>query len=411
MQIFNSLFGIQAAAQATQLTQAGLSRRGFLAGLGGLTALTVFGCGTSDTGPDGSHLGDGGSGGTDAGTDGAIPTRFTLQDHYAQLPCHYPSDLEFVTDRMIGVATPGGSQVGDRNHLFRFNPDAAMPIMTGTELDLTPVSGRTLAHFARKTGNRAVITTNDGFYEVTLGVPSATRFIAFPSGVTYGGGALYVGAKLFVAAANLNASFVYDLGQVLVYDLDGTSSVQTSSDLRRVTTSRLNPTGMAFRASDNRLVVLNSGDFTSGARASIDLININASPEVVAGSIQLGALTTQVGAELALSADGRTAVVGTADGSGKVLFVNLETGDIAEQTVAGTQFHSSVKIDQNYGIVYVTDFNSGKVTVLNLATRAILSSIALASGAGGNVEAGPSELYDGALIQTLPYAAVRIVPE
>jgi hypothetical protein len=71
----------------------------------------------------------------------------------------------------------------------------------------------------------------------------------------------------------------------------------------------------------------------------------------------------------------------------------------------GSQFHSSVNVEDDLGIAAVTDFNAGSVTFFNLATRAIIRSVMLGFG-----EAGPSLFLGGDLIQSGPYAAARVYP-
>jgi hypothetical protein len=406
------------------LNSALVTRRGFLATLGGLSALSLTGCGSSQgtgqgTEPSGASgypgsgldggLGAGGGAGGHAGIDSGIdaqgvdahPSRFRLDADFARLPSHYSSDLAFYESRILGVATAGGPEIGDRNHLFTFDPAASVPIESYSELDLSGTAGRFLNGLVTRMGGQGIVTANDGFFEFGLGSPHSQRFLPFPTGTSYGGGALYAGGKLFMAAANLNG-VDYDPGAILIYDVDGAGAVQEAT-LRRLTTSGLNPTGVALRGTSG-LAVLSSGVFGAGAQAFLDLIDMTS--ETVARSIPLGGLTAQVSHEIALTPDGRTAVIGTADDSGRALFVDLDTGEVVTQTIEGTRFHSSVKIDSALGIVYVSDFNGGSVTVLDLATHAVLASVALASG-----EAGPSEIYGGALIQSLPYAAARIVPE
>jgi hypothetical protein len=307
---------------------------------------------------------------------------------------------------VVGVGTAGGGEPGDRNHLFDFDPaSATRPIPSSPRLELPATDGRFLNHLAKRpTGSRAVLTANDGLYDLLLGAAPTQRYIAFPSGNNFAGGAVYAGDKLFVAAANAtvngDGTMTFGTGRVLVYSLSGSGVIQEST-MRSIPTTGKNPTGLALRGGST-LVVLNSGPFGAGARASLDLIDV--ATESVTRTIDLGTFTGQVSAEVALTEDGNMAVIGSADDS-RLTVVDLNSGFLYPTTLPGTQFHSSVKIDDDLGILYVTDFNAGSVTVLNLATRAIIQSLLLGSG-----EAGPSEIYDGALIQSIPYGAVRVYP-
>lgn len=394
-----NLFGITSvAAQSGSLA---MSRRSFLGVMGGLTATALVGC----DGTNPSTRPDGGTGGTDSGT--SVPTDFDMEANFAALPSHYPSGFSFYTDRLYGVGTAGGDQPGDRNHIFRLDPSAsARPIPSSAFLELPDVPGRFLNHLGKHPSNaKAVLTTNDGFYELALGGTAGQRFVAFPSGNNFGGGAVYSANKLFVAAANgtvgSDGSVSFGTGRILIYPLNG-SGVAQEAGVRGIDVTGMNPTGLALRNATT-LAVLNSGPSLGGtATSSIDLIDINS--ETVIRTIPLGAFRAQLSGKLAITANGRTAVVGNASGTG-VLFVDLETGEITTRLIAGSQFHSSVNIEDDLGIASVTDFNAGSVTFFNLATRAIIRSLLL-----GFSEAGPSLFLDGDLIQSGPYGAARVFP-
>lgn len=397
MGLFN-LFGVQS------LQTAEMSRRGFLSALGTLAAVSVVGCGESN--PSNRPDGGGGMGGTDGGVDGGI-SNFQVEANFAQLPSHYPAALSFYADRLFGVGTAGGSEPGDRSHIFNLDPAAAArPIPSLAFLELPTVDGRFLNHLAKRdSGTKAALTTNDGFYELSLGGSPSQRFVAFPSGNNFGGGAAYTANKLFVAAANgtvgSDGSVSFATGRVLVYPLTVSGTAQEAS-VRAIDVTGKNPTGIALKNAST-LVVLNSGPSVGGsAQSSLDLIDINS--ETVIRTIPLGAFRAQLSGKLAITADGRTAIIGSANG-GDILFVDLESTSASpiSRSIAGSQFHSSVNVEDDLGIASVTDFNAGTVTFLNLATRAIIRSIML-----GFTEAGPSLFLDGDLIQSGPYGAARV---
>ncbi|HSA60381.1 MAG TPA: hypothetical protein VLJ37_11945 [bacterium] len=408
MNFINGLFGINNALAVSQAARGlqgqDISRRGFLAGLGGLVAATVVGCGEN---ANPAARPDGGTGGTDGGLDTGVPTDFGVESGFAALPSHYPSSLRDDAERLLGVGTAGGGMAGDRSHLFSLDPASSLrPIPSSAFLELPEEPSRFLNHLTKRpSGAKAVLTANDGFYELSVGTAPSQRFIAFPSGNNFGGGAVYAGDKLFVAAANgtVNADFTvtFGTGRILVYPLSASGVAQEGS-VRTIDVTGKNPTGLALRGAST-LVVLNSGPSQGGtAESSLNLIDVNS--EAIVRTIPLGAFRAQLSGGLAITADGRTAVIGSSNGAG-VLFVDLESGAIVSRSVAGSQFHSSVNVEDGLGLASVTDFNAGSVTFFNLATRAIIRSVMLGFG-----EAGPSLFLDGDLIQSGPYAAARVYP-
>lgn len=401
MAVFNTLLGIQTAAQLPEIT-----RRNFL-GLGGLTALSLIGCG----GEGAKIKGGAGTGGADTGIETERPMDFRLEANFAQLPCRYPADLEGYKSRILALATPPGETTGDHNHLARFNPNGSGPLLSSIFRDIEEVGGRRLNQFFQISDDWGAITANDGFYTFPLSGSGSPHFVSFPEGVSMGNGLQRIGNKLFVATSNglINPDGVtvtFGTGQIQIYDLAADGSLLNETPRSR-NTSRRNPTGLAVRGS--QLVILNSapyGSVSTGSlgEGSVDLMNAS-----VVRTIVLGDLYAQVSGEIALSEDGNTAVIGTADGSGRVILLNLETEDPTSLTLPGTTFHSSVKVDRN--LAYVTDYGredlgTGSVTVLDLAGRSVLRSIALMFGA-----AGPSEVYEGFLLQAGPYRVDRIIPQ
>jgi hypothetical protein len=398
MSFITNLFGINNALAASAL-----SRRDFLRAAGGMTALALVGCGENNAPirPDAS----GGTGGTDGGMDTGVPTDFGVEAGFAALPSHYPSSFHYYAERLFGVGTAGGGMVGDRSHIFSLDPDSASrPVPSSAFLELPEVPSRFLNHLGKRpSGTRAALTANDGFYELSLGGSPSQRFIAFPPGNGFGGGAVYAGDKLFVVVANgtINGdgTVTFGTGRILVYPLSSSGVAQEGS-VRSIDVTGLNPTGLALRNA-SMLVVLNSGPSIGGtAGSSLDLIDV--ASEAVVRTIPLGAFRAQLSGGLAVTSDGRTAVVGSSTGTG-VLFVDLESGEIVSRSVAGSQFHSSVNVEDDLGIASVTDFNQGSVTFFNLVTRAIIRSVMLGFG-----EAGPALFLDGDLIQSGPYAAARV---
>lgn len=130
-------------------------------------------------------------------------------------------------------------------------------------------------------------------------------------------------------------------------------------------------------------------------------------------SIRVADFTAQVSGEAAIfgNSNGQLSTLGSAAYSdmtpfaGQLLFINLDTRDVERVDVPNTLFHSSVKVDDLNQVAYVTDFNEGTVNVMNLQERTVIQALQVFSG-----EAGPSELYQGRLIQAGPYQAALVTP-
>lgn len=386
-------------------TQGMIARRSFL----GLTGLALLNCLSPETvKPAGKPFpnpgvgGEAGTGGDDRADDGV--SSYQLETGYLELPCKYAADLDRHGGSVLALCTTGGSKAGDHGHLAVFDAASAMrPIPSSLFKDIEEVPGRFLNQVIPISEALCVVTANDGFYEVPLTGSGSPRFIPFPAGVTYGAGGVRVGKKLFLATANLNGS-TYDAGGIQIYDLAADDSILENTRRSRAT-SRKNPTGFSILP-DEKVMVVNSGDYTPGSQASLDFFNPET--ETLDKTVPLGTATLQNSGEAA-NEDG-IAVLGTADGSGRVFYVDLNTGEIVTRTLSGTQFHSSVKISN--GRVLVTDFNSGLLTLLDLLTGGVLQTFDLREELGiaadENVEAGPSEVVDGQFIQAIPYGAVRV---
>ena len=154
---------------------------------------------------------------------------------------------------------------------------------------------------------------------------------------------------------------------------------------------------------NTNLLVLNSGSPLGNTRASLDRVDM--ATERIVQTIPLGPLGAQLCGEIALTPDGSEAVIGTSDDSGRLLFVNLASGSVTVQNLPGSRFHSSLQMNPVRGWLYVTDFNSGTVSVIG-RNRSLLGTLPLVANGG----AGPSRLVGEVLVQAVPYGAVGVYP-
>lgn len=336
-----------------------------------------------------------------------VPPTYRVEAGYAFLPCQFPAQLRLLQKLIFGLATEGGGQAGDKSDLFEVDPAALAPIPYATRISFMN-NARTPSYFEPTVGSRGVVTANEfggqyGFYEIDRANPGAFSFISLPQGYTTAGGALFAGGTLFVAAANRTVMGAFDPGAILCYAVDMAGN--TVGPPKILKTSSLNPTGLALRG--GQILCLNSGDFSQNSKAVLDVVDVNNQVLLPNSKIDLTSkmgtpVTAQLSGHIAVSNNQDMAVIGTADGSGRVFFLDLAAQKIAEEVViAGSKFHSSIRITGN--TVFVTDFNSGTVHVLELASRRLLQSLKVAMG-----QVGPSEIYNGTLVQAVPYGAVRL---
>lgn len=360
------------------------------------------------------------SGRRDANVTIPVPTNFTVTDQYIDLPCYYPGDIDVIGTQLFGTCTTGGGQAGDRNHIFRADLNsAARPIPSEAVVDLPEIAGVNLNQLISLSDSVAIVTANDRFYEVDLNAGTYQEN-NYPDGHNSGAGGIRLGDQFVMTTSNVDfVTFGYDPagGGLFLYDVvnDGLDTASLSS----FRTAGLNTTGVALLDSA-RILVVNSGEFSDTAEAVIDIVDVSQlpagsseAPLPTERSIRISNLTAQVAGEAAIfgNGNGQLSVLGSAAYSnttpfaGELAFINVDTGASERMDVPGTLFHSSVKVDDTRQVAYVTDFNAGTVNVINLQERAVIQTLQVLSG-----EAGPSELYQGQLIQAGPYQAALVRP-
>ena len=409
------MFSAFSTTQALHLTatsvlaSSGMTRRYFIGvAAAGIGAALIPSCGNDPA--SGSTDGGTTDAGTDSGTDGGtatLPTNFTVED-LAAFNCQFVTDIDLGGNGILGLCT------SEANELFQFDPNQTpRPFAAEALLDFGAIGNRTLNQLATTRGGKGVATTDErggqsGIYELNMDGSGIPRLILFPVGKNYAGGPSFAQGKLFVPTANADDSvspITYGAGSLYIFDVNPSGLINDSSR-REISTSGVNPTSTAIL--DNTLLVLNSGDFTTSSQAVLDIFDI--ANEVLMRSIPLGNLTAQVGGEISVSPDGRYALIGSAafDDSypwaGRILRVDLSEGTVEQLTANGTTFHSSAKMGD--GIAYVSDFNSGRITVLDLAAFSIHRTVEIAGGL-----LGPSEISAGSLVQVVAGGAALVTPE
>lgn len=384
-----------------------MGRRPFL----GLAALTFLGCGTSPETRPGAHPynpGVGGGAGVGGGTgEGEVVYKFKKR---VDLPAKFTADLRFAGSNILVLSAPGNEGItpSDNNYLVELNPAFK------TKITLDIPDGAPVNKFTPLSSSYGVVTAMDGLYEHQMSLGGQPRPIPFPEGVSHATGSLRVGNKLFVATANLIGPSAYADGTLQVYDLADDGSILDNTR-RSYPTSGKNPTGLAL-LSDGSLLVLSSGDRTENAEAFLDWFDPLEEDEekIKKDTLFLGQMTAQLMGEIAI--ENNIAVIGSSDNSGRVLSVEVIAREILSQAVLDDekeQYHSSIKI--RGGRAFVTDFNTGKVYILEALTLAWLQTLDFREdlnipkvndqGKPVAAEAGPSVFIDDYFVQTFARGA------
>lgn len=367
-----------------------ITRRTFLTGLSAGVAVKVLGCGSRpETNP-----------GPDAGTtpDFRIERRFPL-------PSYLTADLISYKNQIISLQT---ESAWDRGNRLFLNPDDPVNVI---QIDFP--DDQRLNQFVPLSLDQVVVTahspllTHSGFWVFNVNSPQdLPPPIPLPSGYNIVGGAVATSDKLWIAASSAtleNGWLRFNSGGIFLYDLDANGNVRDASAPRFIATSGANPTGLVLRRDSSEVFVLNSGGFIDRREPSIDIIN-TLQERIVKPPIFLSeGVTAQVSPRLALSPDEKVAIVGTADGTGRIFFIDLENDRLLlESELSGTEFHTSILADEDF--VYVGDFYSEQLPVLDWGGN-LLTDDDLEQGFS---QAGPSMLLGGELFQSLPNEVVVI---
>ncbi len=346
------------------------SRRGFFQGLGSLVGASVIGCAAE---PQTSKI------------------TFGYQQ-YSRLSAQHSAGLTVSSGRLLALAARNqdlSNGLGDRNQMVEMSSLAdPRPFLNLPNEAGLFVGGMTLA------SPDSAFVTGNALYEVSLSTPVVRRTVPLASGNMRSNGSLKVGDKLFVTASHpLNLA-----GALNVYDLGPDGTIVGAG--RSVATAGANPTGIA--ASGPEVLVLNTGDYESGSIAYLNFFDGNG--QKTRDALPLGNMTAQNSGSIAVGQN--IAVIGTSDRSGRLVFVDVNAGEVIDSPVSipGHNFHSSVVIGNIQGrdYVFATDYNSGSVAILDMEDRTVIATLALPE------RAGPALFHEGALIQTVPNAALRV---
>ena len=205
--------------------------------------------------------------------------------------------------------------------------------------------------------------------------------------VSYTAGAALSAGKLLIAASNLDASFDYNPGAVVAYDLD--PATNTLSGGAFVQTSDFNPSALT-RLETSRgdlILVTNSGAFGS-PEGSIDVLD----PQTMT---RLGRIAFPAGAnpsgEVVVSSDGKRGYLGS-QSAAQVFVLDLAgiessfgqlNADLSARFGGGyelggtalSHFVSSVALSHSERYLYAVDFNESALYVIDLREGAAAAKV------------------------------------
>lgn len=370
----------------TSLAQIPITRRAFLAGLG---STALVGC----LGPDFATR----PGATDSGS-GPAPAdsyRGLRVSKLAEFDNRFASGIVAASNTLWGVAAPAYGAAADPNHLFAL--DKAQESL---EI-IPPADQMQYVNFALKLEGGVLLVTNGGLVMLPNDLNLENiQFFGHRQG-TIGSGALTVGSRLFVTTSDFDLSRgrfgVAGDGYVSAYELAAGTMKDTPPQVKSITAGA-NPTGLAYRSSKNELVVLASGNEVDQDPA---VVILNPDTLEVKRTIPLPTgVVGQFSGHVALSDDEQYAFVGTTNGSGKLLRINLDSRAVLEAD-SSASFHVSVV--RTGGLVLASAFYGGLVDVFSADGLSYLDTIEL-----GEL-AGPSGvLADGRVLQLTQSAAYLI---
>ncbi|MFO1464160.1 MAG: hypothetical protein U1F66_10325 [bacterium] len=331
-----------------------------------LWALLPAGC--SEHPPLGSEAGNGGGdGGTDA--TGPRPLRLAGFEVHDTTPCGAQG---MVTDLDEGLGVCA-NYVSNHHHLFSW--DAAR---SGVATSIVPLSYAP-DQLLHGSGGEIYITTHQSpGLAVVNPAESSESHHAFPASIPTSGhssrgrslsaiqpafpkGLVELGDQIFVATSNYDVVHDdYQPGTVLAYQI-GTGNFGVLS------TSGYNPTSVGSSA--GRLLVVSSGAIDRYGAASTDgfLDVFDPLSHERLRSIPLGRRGAGVSGELAISPDGRFALLPTADNSGGLLVVDLVSSGLREISLAGAGvsgsriFFPNLSFSGDGSSALVANFNDGRV--------------------------------------------------
>ncbi|HKY63468.1 MAG TPA: hypothetical protein VJR29_08625 [bacterium] len=331
-------------------------------------------------GDSGGSDGSGGSGGTDGGRPAAAPS-FATFSRQALAPC---GNDGMITDLDDGLGVCANYVNGD-HHLFAWN--VASPNAQSL-IGLTYPPDQVL----RGSDGAIYITThqNPGL-AVVRPSPGQESHFAFPTALALSGqsssgrnltsirpafpkGLVEIGDRIFVATSNYDeAAADFQPGTVLAFD-------PFTQEYSQLPTSAFNPTGVA--EADGRLLVVNSGAIDRHGQVtsegSLDVFNPNTFE--LETSLPLGRRGAGLAGEIALSSDGRRALLPTADNSGRLILVDWPTSrvreiDLRAAGIGGERiFFSNLQVSADGNFAVVSNFNDGRIYTVDLNQGTIVGS-------------------------------------
>jgi DNA-binding beta-propeller fold protein YncE len=313
---------------------------------------------------------------TDAGS--APLMRFTGQELHAQTPCGPKAMIPYL-DQDVATCVDA---VANTYHLFRWDPSTAGLTESIAQLAFRPdqvlhsASGDFFVTVYDPPGMvmidpAAGSTTPLPFPKLNLsGTSSKGNTINslqpnFPKGLVEAEG------NVFVASSNFNASTYPDIeyfpGTVLVYD-------PKADKFDSIVTQGYNPTSLATQ--NGFLYVVSSGAINKNTPLTHSYFEVynTLPPYNRLQAIDLGPVGAGVGGKITLSPDGHTALLPTADNSGRLLVIDLNTNrkrEIALPVGVGENLLANVRISEDNRQAFIGNYNDGKVYVIDLNSGAL----------------------------------------
>ncbi|MCE9626031.1 MAG: hypothetical protein K8R69_11385, partial [Deltaproteobacteria bacterium] len=326
---------------------------------------------------------DSGEGGSDSGTPEAPAIlRLTGFETHDTTPCG-PQGMITDLDEGLGVCA---NYTNNQHHLFSWNPNTP-----GAATSIIPLSFAP-DQVLRGSDDSIYVTThqNPGLSVIhplegseshhafpaslptslhsSSGRPLTSITPAFPKGL------VEISGQVFIATSNYDTVHEdYLPGTILAFQKATGNFVFLSS-------SGFNPTSVG--EANGRLLVVSSGAVDRNGHATTDgfLDIFDPLSFDLLRSIPLGRRGAGVSGEITLSPDGRSALLPTADNSGRILVINLTDGNTRELAMSSAGvtgdriFFPSLQVSSDGRFGVVGNFNDGRVYTVNLANGAATAS-------------------------------------
>jgi hypothetical protein len=255
-----------------------------------------------------------------------------------------------IVDDHTAVVTESGNEA-----VYVFDPSTAQTASDVTKIDLTGTA----------------VSFN------TPQVNSVGQPVASPMTLSFTASAIVSQGKLFIASSNLDASFNLNPGTVVAFDMNPVTKALSGGSL--IVTSCFDPTRLTrwTAAGSEALLCVNAGN-NGKSPSSVDVIDPKTATLLT--SVQLGQVSA-FGA-VAITPDGKHGYIGS-QSAAEVYELDLSqfgspklVGTIALPAAAGLNFIAGIGVSQSGSYVYATNFNSSTLSIIDVAARKCVGSVA-----------------------------------